>query len=245
MKKFVDLNLCIQTENLEEFEKTIKKASWLGYKIVGIPLRPKTTKEKIEQLKEIAKKYNVDLASRVNLTPLNTSELLRSLRKLRRKFEIIAVKCNSKAVSRQAAKDRRVDLIYFPNEVKKRFFDKTEAELASHALAALEIEIMQIPTLPKVQRIRLLSRLRNEIEIAKKYNVPVVLSSGTSNPTLMRKPREIAALAILFDMPIEMALKAVSETPFSILKRNREKLSPNFVAPGLKIVRRGKDCPNA
>ena len=245
MKKFADLNLCVQIENLEQFEKTIEKASWLGYKAIGVPLPPKISKRKIMQLKEIAKKHDVDLASRVNLTPISASELLRNLRKLRRKFEIVAVKCNSKAVSRQAAKDRRVDLVYFPNEVKKRFFDEAEAELASHALAALEIEIMQIPTLPKVQRIQLLSRLRNEIEIAKKYDVPVVLSSGTSSPTLMRKPREIAALAILFDMPIEMALKAVSETPFSILKRNREKLSPNFVAPGLKIVRRGKDCPNA
>jgi len=243
LKKFADLNLCVQTENLEKFERTIEKASWLGHKIVGIPLPPKIDKGKIEQLKEIAKKYDVDLASRVTLTPLSTSELLRSLRKLRRKFEIIAVKCSSKAISRQAAKDRRVDLVYFPNEVKKRFFDKAEAELASHALAALEIEVMQIPTLPKIERIRLLSKLRSEIEIAKKYEVPVVLSSGVSNPILMRKPREIAALATLFDMPIEKALKAVSEIPFSILKRNREKLSPDFVAPGLKVVGRGKDCP--
>jgi len=244
LKKFADLNLNIQTENLELFERAIRKASWLGYKIVGVPLPPKITKEKIEQLKKIAKNFGVDFASRVNLFPLNPQELLRNLRRLRRKFEIIAVNCHLKSVARQAAKDRRVDIIYFPNQIKKRFFDKAEAELARQALAALEIEVMQIPTLPRRQRIQLISKLRNEIKIAEKYRIPVIISSGISNLMLMRRPREMAALATLFDMPMEKALKSVSEVPFSILERNREKLSPNFVAPGLKVIRKGKDCPS-
>ena len=245
MRKFADLNLNIQTENLELFESTVRKASWLGYKIIGVPLPPKTTKEKITQLKEIAENFGIDLASRVNLSPSNPQELLQNLRRLRRKFEIIAVNCHLKSVARQAAKDRRVDIIYFPNEIKKRFFDKAEAELAKQALAALEIEIMQIPTLPRIQRTQLISRLRNEVKIAEKYQIPIVISSGVSNPILMRRPREMAALATLFDIPMEKALKSVSEIPHSILERNREKLSPNFIAPGLKIVRKGKDCPNA
>jgi len=245
LRKFADLNLNIQTENLESFESAIRKASWLGYKIIGVSLPPKTTKEKITQLKEIAESFGVDLASRVNLSPSNPQELLRNLRRLRRKFEIIAVNCHLKSVARQAAKDRRVDIIYFPNEIKKRFFDKAEAELAKQALAALEIEIMQIPTLPRIQRTQLISRLRNEVKIAEKYQIPIVISSGISNPILMRRPREMAALATLFDIPMEKALKSVSEIPQSILERNREKLSPNFIAPGLKIVRKGKDCPNA
>ena len=93
MRKFADLNLNIQTENLELFESTIRKAGWLGYRIIGVPLPPKTTKEKITQLKEIAENFGVDLASRVNLSPSNPQELLRNLRRLRRKFEIIAVNC--------------------------------------------------------------------------------------------------------------------------------------------------------
>jgi RNase P/RNase MRP subunit p30 len=59
---------------------------------------------------------------------------------------------------------------------------------------------------------------------------------------LMRKPKELAALAFLFNLDETSAIKAVSENPLSIVKRNREKLSPEFVAPGVRIVRRGKDC---
>jgi hypothetical protein len=37
-------------------------------------------------------------------------------------------------------------------------------------------------------------------------------------------------------------LDAVSANPSSIIMRNREKLSSKFVAPGIKLVREGKDC---
>ena len=56
----------------------------------------------------------LDLASRVDLRPRSQNELVGLLRRLRRRFEIICVLCESKEVARQAAKDRRVDLLNFP-----------------------------------------------------------------------------------------------------------------------------------
>jgi hypothetical protein len=35
-----------------------------------------------------------------------------------------------------------------------------------------------------------------------------------------------------------VAAKAFSENPSSLVQRNRLKLSPDFVAPGLRVVRR-------
>jgi hypothetical protein len=37
-------------------------------------------------------------------------------------------------------------------------------------------------------------------------------------------------------------LEAISQNPVSIVKRNRQKLSPNFVAPGIRVIKEGKDC---
>jgi hypothetical protein len=34
----------------------------------------------------------------------------------------------------------------------------------------------------------------------------------------------------------------VSKNPVGIVSRNREKLGSGFVAPGISVVRRGKDC---
>jgi RNase P/RNase MRP subunit p30 len=109
-------------------------------------------------------------------------------------------------------------------------------------LASLEIEAKQILTLEAAARVRLLSCLRRETAIAKGFQIPIVLSSGVSNAMLMRKPMELAALASLFDLGKSDALKAVSQGPMAIVRTNREKLGSRFVAPGIRIIRRGKDC---
>jgi ribonuclease P/MRP protein subunit RPP1 len=146
-------------------------------------------------------------------------------------------------VARQAAKDRRVDLLNFPSlDFRSRFFDKAEAELASNGLTSLEIDLKPLLTSEGPARTRLLSNLRREASIAKKFHVPIVISSGVSDKTLMRKPKELAALASLFDLDEASAIEAVSKNPATIVERNRDKLSSRFVAPGIRIIRRGNDC---
>jgi RNase P/RNase MRP subunit p30 len=59
---------------------------------------------------------------------------------------------------------------------------------------------------------------------------------------LLRKPRETAALASLFGLDEIAALDAVSTNASAIVMRNREKLSRGFVAPGIRVVKEGRDC---
>jgi RNase P/RNase MRP subunit p30 len=117
-----------------------------------------------------------------------------------------------------------------------------EAELASNALASLEIDVNPILVLEGQARIRLLSNLRRETAIAKAFNVQIVLSSGVSNIWLQRRPMDLVALASLFDLDRASAIRAISTSPVLIVKRNRQKLDSRFVAPGIRIIRRGKDC---
>jgi RNase P/RNase MRP subunit p30 len=237
-----DLHLCPSVKNLEYTTQMIKKAARLGYSLIAVNFS-NFTEEETQQLRHMSREANINLVSRVDLKPKTPKELINHLRRLRRKFEIIAILCESKNVARQAAKDRRVDLIGFPSlDFHKRFFDMAEAELASKSLAALEIDIKPLLVFEGPARTRLLSSLRRETIIAQKFHVPIIISSGVSELTLMRKPKELAALSALFDLNETSALKAVSENPSSIVKRNREKLAPQFVAPGIRIVKKGKDC---
>jgi len=165
---------------------------------------------------------------------------MNNLRRLRRKFDVICVFCDSKVISRQAAKDRRVDLLNFPNsDYRKRFFDRSEAELASSGLAALEIDVKPLFVLDGPMRTRFLSCLRREVVIAKTFGVPLIISSGVSEERFMRMPREMASLAHLFGLGIHEALDAVSVNPLAIVLRNREKLGNNFIAPGIRLVKEG------
>jgi len=242
MKFFADLQLLVPLQDALQTEKMVQNASTLGYQKVGIPVPVNVTSQQINKLKNTCREANVDFVSRINLCPRNSNSLLKDLRKYRKKFEIISVRCNTKDVVRQAAKDRRVDLLQFSTtNMRQRFFDNQEAELAASALAALEIELAPILQLMPSSRIYLLSRLRKEVLIAKRAKVPIVLSSGATTELLMRGPYDNAATTTLFDVPMESALKALSSDPLTIVERNRNKLSPNYVAPGIQIVER-KNC---
>jgi len=224
----------------------VSRSSELGYHLVGISLPPNVTRDKVRQLQGICKDAGIDLVTRVNLTSKTPRQLLHELRHFRRRFEVVSVVCTSKAVARQAAKDRRVDFLSFPaTSSRRRFFDHAEAELSSQALSSLEVDMAPLLSAKGFSRIQLLSSLRKEVAIAKKFGVSVAISSGATSVHLMRGPYDCAALASLFNMAFPLALRALSETPLTIVKRNREKLSPDFIAPGIRIVRRKKSCPSA
>lgn len=242
-RTYADLHFCVNLGDAKQTSSMVSKVAELGYRLVGIPFLPRVTEEEMRSTRELCTRADLELASRLDLRPRSTDDLLRSLRKLRRKFEVIAVLCSSKKVARQAAKDRRVDLLNFPSlEYRERFFDMAEAELASGSLTALEIDMKPLLTLEGPVRTRLLSSLRREAKIASQFEVPLIISSGAANPLLLRRPKENAALAALFDIKGEVALDGVSANPLGIVKRNLAKLSERFVAPGIRIIKKGKDC---
>jgi len=243
MRTFTDLNLRPPIRNPEKTREIIRKSAELGYDSIGLALPEWAEQKEIQEIREICGQEGVDLITRIDLTPRRPRELLIDLRRLRRSFEVIAVRCFSREVARQAAKDRRVDLISFPSiDPRRRFFDSAEAELASGALASLELDMSLLLHLGGLQRVRLISSLRRESSIARKFDVPIVLSSGADDVYFLRGPEGYAVLAYLFGLDYETARMAVSENPEAIVERNRKKLSPNYVAPGVYIVRRGEDC---
>jgi ribonuclease P/MRP protein subunit RPP1 len=243
MKKFADLHLQPNLDNKEGLEKIIYKTSDLGYNLIGVSLPSKARQAKIDFLQKTCRNLDVDLAKRVDLAPKSARELLKSLRQFRRKFELVAVRCFSKSVARQAAKDHRVDLLVFPStNPRERFFDRAEANLASQGVAALEIDMVLLLDSSGFSRARFLSCLRREVEIAEKFDVPVVICSGAAVDFQLRGPRDFVSLATLFGMDNVAALKAVSVAPLAIIRRSRRKLDSGYVARGVRVVRRGKNC---
>jgi RNase P/RNase MRP subunit p30 len=240
---FADLHLRLNVKDAGATLRMVSKAAALGYSMVGVPLAPETRADEVERLRAVCREVGVDFVSRVDLRPRSHADLTRQLRRLRRKFEVVCVSCESKEVARQAAKDRRVDLLSFQLlDFRRRFFDRAEAELACNGLAALEVDVKPLLALEGPPRVRLLSYLRRETAVAKSFGVPIVVSSGVSQELLLRKPREMAALSFLFDLNEVSGLDTVSRSPLALVKRNREKLGAGFVAPGIRVVKEGRDC---
>ncbi len=240
-RSFADLHLRVNVGDRIQIVKLAQKAAELGYTLVGAQLAPQAKTEEIQQLKKACLDFDVDFVSRVDLHPRSQEELLGILTKLRRRFEIICIVCTKKDVARQAAKDRRVDLLNFPSlDFRERFFDHAEAELASCGSAGFEVDVKSILVSEGPPRIRFLSSLRREVALALEFQIPVVISSGVSDPMLLRKPREMAILASLFGLGSSVALDSVSEIPAKIVKKNRGKLDNGYVAPGIRIIKQGE-----
>lgn len=242
-KTFVDLHICPQLDKADIVRKLLERSAFLGYSVVGLTFPADADKGSIENMRKTCSDLGLDLVSRIDLMPKNARELLRTLSSVRRRFEVIAVYCNSREVALQAARDRRVDLLLFsPSEAGKRFFGPSEAKLASEKNAALEINLAPLIYLEGRARISMLSVLRKEVLIANKFNVPIILSSGASSPSMLRRPEDYAFFSYLIGLDLHYAKKALSDNPMSIIERNRRKLSQNYVCPGVFIVKRGEDC---
>jgi ribonuclease P/MRP protein subunit RPP1 len=237
---FTDLHLKPNITDRSQTNMMIEKAAELGYALISIPISPDLRPEETNQLKENSRASGVDFASRVDLRPRTEDQLLGMLRKLRRKFEIVCVACETKEVARQAAKDHRVDLLSFPLlDYTHRFLDRAEAELASGSNSAIEVDIKPLLLLEGPGRIRFLSSLRREIAIAQEFHLPIVISSGVSDPIFLRKPREMAQVTTLFGLNDTAALDAISTNPVQLVERNRGKLDAKYVAPGIRLVKQG------
>ena len=240
-RDFCDLHLRANPEDMQATQQLIAKAAKLGYGMISIPFTSKFNGEALAKLKELSKVAGIDFVSRADYHPTTENDLTHFLRKFRRQFEVICIICDNKEVARQAAKDRRVDLLNFSSlDFRKRFFDRAEAELACGCLAALEVDVKPLMVLEGPPRVRLLTSLRREVAVACEFHVPVIVSSGVGEMPLVRKPRDLASLPYLFGLDEASALDAISTVPSTIVKRNREKLSKRFVAPGISVVKEGK-----
>jgi RNase P/RNase MRP subunit p30 len=240
-RKFADLHLRVDVKDQQVARRFVDRAARFGYRYVGFPFVSGLQEGEVAALRAACAEVGLDFVSRVDFKPKDPEELMRFLRRFRRKVEVVCVLCDSKEVARQAAKDRRVDLLSFSGlDYRRRFFDRAEAELASCSLAALEVDVGPLLVLEGPPRVRLLACLRREVAVAREFGVPVVVSSGVGDEGLMRFPRDMASLAFLFGLGEAEALDAVSVNAAAIVLRNRGKLSSRFVAPGIRVVREGK-----
>lgn len=239
---FIDLNIKSNISTGKSSPTQIAKmASHLGFKAVALSDFNLKNLDIVDDVKQIFREHGIDLITRVDINEKTPRQLKQALRKLRRKVEVIAVFCKNLNVARLAARDRRVDLLCFSvKSWRKNFFDKSEAHLAIQGESILEVNLNPIIKAKthgeRIQAIRIYSE---NIRIAKRYNVPIIVTSGASSIYEMRAPRELAALATLLGLTDFEAREALSNAPLNLVRKNREKLSDLYIMPGVKIVKRG------
>lgn len=231
MKPYADLHLCPPLDDVANVRSMASVLNELGTGVVGLVVPP----DRLTPAPPAVKSFGdagIDVAKRLNLKPRSREELLRSLRRFRSKYEIIAVNCSTPSVSRVAVRDRRVDIVRFPKQGSGSGFRRN---LASTCRAALEFNMSELTRAPEFEA--RLHRLRREIEIAAEASTVVIGSTNASNPYELRAPRDVAAVLHVLGLSLGAALKGVSEIPLAIVKENRLRMREPDLEEGVRIVR--------
>jgi ribonuclease P/MRP protein subunit RPP1 len=223
MRRFVDLQILPGPGKTAEM---LSHANHMGYSAVGCG-------------GDTPSNAPIDVISRLNIAPMSQQDLQRMLKGNRRKHEVISVLCLSKGVARQAAKDPRVDLLRFPRDTSRRrkvWLDRQQASLAGESGCHYEVVASDFLIQDPEKLGYVIKQLKKEVLNARRFDVPVVLSSGANSVHGMRDPKSLAALMSLVGLGEEESLDLVSMNPSNLVERNRDKLSASYVSPGVRVM---------
>lgn len=171
--------------------------------------------------------------ARIDLRPKSKYDLLRSLRDVRTPFDIVAVECSNTQVSSVAFRDRRVDLVFFP---VGRLQSRLSWLIPKKLKRPVELNIADLLRNESSAESDLV-RAINLIADAQRKHMPLVASSGATDPFSLRAPRDMAAVLSVLGLEPSSAVDAVSDRPHSIIQRNLERREPDFISDGIKMVR--------
>ncbi|MHC1636557.1 MAG: RNase P subunit p30 family protein [Candidatus Nezhaarchaeales archaeon] len=234
-RRYVDLHIKVSDEG-DPPELLVKMAKHLGFSLIALSIESFHKLKALEHLKKLGGDLGLDIAFRLDLKPSNPNDLKFYLRKFRRRIEVIAVYCHNVAIARTAARDRRVDVTFYNPENVLSIFDEGQINLLVESGHYVEVNLSDMLYEPPDRQARILWNYRRVLGNAKKKGIPVIFSSGSSRIIDMRAPRELSAIASIFLGDELLAKNSVSITPMKLVQVNREKLSPNYIQPGVKVV---------
>jgi RNase P/RNase MRP subunit p30 len=222
MRTFVDINIKPPLENKSMQEKMAHLAYQLGLGTVCLRFMQNATSNEIKSSVKIFRSVGLDVAIGLDIFANSRKQLLKQLNMSRRLFEILAVNCRDVKTAMVAARDRRVDLISLEGIKSIR----TKQSIIKSCRTNIEFVLKRILSSERTsfEQINYFSR---EIELANRYKVNFVISSGAKEILLLRAPRDIAALANTLGLTKEQSLDSVSNIPLQIIRDNRNQLSNN------------------
>ncbi|MCO5381396.1 MAG: ribonuclease P protein component 3 [Methanosarcina barkeri] len=173
----------------------------------------------------------------IELVEENPSKLHGLIGKYRKSVDVLIVHGGSEAVNRAALENPRVDILNHPAFDKSSGLNQVLAKAAAENDVAIGLTLRPFLHSRGSRRIRLLSDLRANLDLARKYDVSLVLSSDAMSCFDLRSPMETLALAEVCGLEEDEALEAISTAPEKILSRNSP--GPGYIREGVEVLEEG------
>ncbi|MBW6451702.1 MAG: hypothetical protein K0B02_03150 [DPANN group archaeon] len=238
LRKFTDMhiqsNLSTGTSSVEEIIRFAEKLELNRIVLVDYidkKTNLKTIKDEINKVET-----NIEVLIGASIHAKDKTSMNKQLNNVRDLVDIVLVHGGLIDINRAAVEDPRVDILAYPeHERTDSGFDHIMAKYAAENNVAIEINFRDFLYSYKRVRAKIVSNMRLNVKLAKKYGAPILLSSGSKNINDMRPARELSALGVILDLNLIESLDCVSTIPERIIEHNKKVRSKEFIMPGLKL----------
>ncbi|NOQ55186.1 MAG: hypothetical protein GQ477_00085 [Nanohaloarchaea archaeon] len=242
-RKFNDLhiysNLSIGQNSVADI---IKTAESLGFSSICIIDHIKDkNKDNLDNLREEILKHKTDLEiyTGVEISTEDPEIMRLQIKRLRDRADIIIVSGGSSKINRAAVENPKVDILAHPERGRKDSgIDNVMAKLAFENGVAIELNFKFVLHSYRKVRAHMLSHMRTNIILAKKYKAPIVITSGAESIFDMRAGRELASLGALINLELSEALNAISSIPEDIIIHAKKVKDKNYIMSGVEVVKK-------
>lgn len=188
-----------------------------------------------EFAERIHEEYGVDVVDAIEIRADNPETASGHVGNYRPKHTILGLHGGTNKLNRFAVENERVDVLAHPMR-DRGDFNHVLAKAAVENSVRVEFDLSRVLRMDGGPRVQALSDLRKLREIIEQYDVPFVVSANPRSHLQVRAPRELAAVGQAIGFSKDQILQGLEEWEV-LAERNRERMSDEFIAPGVK---RGK-----
>ncbi|WP_435175048.1 RNase P subunit p30 family protein [Halorussus sp. AFM4] len=188
----------------------------------------------------IAEEYGVDVVDAIEIRADNPDVASGHVGNYRPKHTVLALHGGTNALNRFAVESDRVDVLAHPMRGNGDFNHVLAKAAADHG-TRVEFDLSRVLRADGGPRVRALQDLRKLRELVEKYDAPYVVSANPTSHLQVRAPRELAAVGEAVGFSEDQIRTGLAEWA-ALAERNRERLSDEFIAPGVKRGRHEEDA---
>lgn len=229
--RFYDLNVHSLPDCADSPSRLVLEAQDLGYSGICLTSFNKNNTLHKHDIPLPALK-NFEIYTGIEIRVESISKLTKEVNRLRRNADIIIIGGGNEDINRAAVENGNVDILAHPT-AQGRPLNHVLAKAAADNGVSVDFNMDALIMQRGGSRIKVIAAMRQNLMLARKHGVSMVITSNARSHYDLRSPREMMALAMFFGMTRDEALYALSVVPHGIIRRNTDS---NRIMDGVEII---------
>lgn len=238
---FYDLNL--KGSNFDNDYSLIKEAYNFGWNYLNLQYGPEEFENSLDYKDKLIEECSdfmiedrpLEINFGLSLNLKNPKTIRKTVNKFRKKSDFISVFGGSNEINREVLENRRIDVLSRPYYKKNDCgINQVLAKESLKNQVAIELCFKDILINFLSYRAKVISNFRDIINLQRKFEFPLVISTGSENIFDVRSTRDITSFFKVLGLSDEEIENSFYKTPKSIVDFNKNR--ENFLFEGVSIV---------